>query len=483
MENIEPVPQTAWVLARDDISGKERNVLLPLVSYHFSDKHWEDGFRLDLRVRDYDAVFYEVGGVRIETQKEEIRESLMDYEAEILGQAGLDSEAYRIDQFQWDGGVYESDGVLCRNLTAIGRKMVADCTAVYGGEVSRNVFLNDSEGDEESGQIGDSGIDERYVTKNNVQPFFSLGITVPAAGICFVVLIAAMVLALIKNTRPYGMAAVMFMFFAGVVFSMHLLVKMGMDYADGRRMYSMVQDEAYGRGKNERQEGEAGGGREAGEGREAGGERDVDEERGAGGGRDSDAEKKTEGENPDGKFPLNEDALASINPEYQFWLAVPGTNIDYPVVRHEDNEYYLNHNFYQEQHITGCVFADSSAVPLAVDNTVLYGHNMKDGSMFAGLKQYGEEAFFRENPVIQIFYRGKWVECPVFSCQIRHQSDAGAYGTNFMEEEWLPYLEKMGAASLYETGITPGGDEKLITLSTCYGKDQYLIVQALLYGM
>ena len=485
MENIEPVPQTAWVLARDEISGKERNVLLPLVSYHFSDKHWEDGFRLDLKVRDYDAGFYEVGGVRIETQKEEIRESLMDYEAEILGQAGLDSEAYRIDQFQWNGGVYESDGVLCRNLTALGRKMVADCTAVYGGEVSRNAFLNDSKGDEESGQIGDSGIDERYVIKNNVQPFFSMGVTVPAAGICFVALIAAMVLAMIKNTRPYGMAAVMFMFFAGVVFSMHFLVKMGMDYADGRRIYGMVQDEAYGRG----QEGEAGEGREAGEereageGREAGEEREAGEGRGAGGGRNSDAEKKTDEESPDGKSPLNEEALASINPEYQFWLAVPGTNIDYPVVRHEDNEYYLNHNFYQEQHITGCVFADSSAVPLAVDNTVLYGHNMKDGSMFAGLKQYGEEAFFRENPVIQIFYRGKWVECPVFSCQIRHQSDAGAYGTNFMEEEWLPYLEKMGAASLYETGITPGGDEKLITLSTCYGKDQYLIVQALLRGM
>ena len=485
MENIEPVPQTAWVLARDEISGKERNVLLPLVSYHFSDKHWEDGFRLDLKVRDYDAGFYEVGGVRIETQKEEIRESLMDYETEILGQAGLDSEAYRIDQFQWNGGVYESDGVLCRNLTALGRKMVADCTAVYGGEVSRNAFLNDSKGDEESGQIGDSGIDERYVIKNNVQPFFSMGVTVPAAGICFVALIAAMVLAMIKNTRPYGMAAVMFMFFAGVVFSMHFLVKMGMDYADGRRIYGMVQDEAYGRG----QEGEAGEGREAGEereageGREAGEEREAGEGRGAGGGRNSDAEKKTDEESPDGKSPLNEEALASINPEYQFWLAVPGTNIDYPVVRHEDNEYYLNHNFYQEQHITGCVFADSSAVPLAVDNTVLYGHNMKDGSMFAGLKQYGEEAFFRENPVIQIFYRGKWVECPVFSCQIRHQSDAGAYGTNFMEEEWLPYLEKMGAASLYETGITPGGDEKLITLSTCYGKDQYLIVQALLRGM
>lgn len=163
MEDIEPVPQTAWILARDDISGKERNVLLPLVSYHFSDKHWEDGFRLDLTVADYDAGFYEVGRVRIEARKEDIRESLTSHETEILSQAGLDSEAYRIEQFQWNGEIYEKDGVLCRNLTAVGRKLVADCTAVYGGEISRSVFLDDIEGDDESGQIGYSGIDERYV--------------------------------------------------------------------------------------------------------------------------------------------------------------------------------------------------------------------------------------------------------------------------------------------------------------------------------
>ena len=472
MEDIEPVPQTAWISARDDISGKERNVLMPLVSYHFSDKHWEDGFRLDLTVTDYDAGFYEVGGVRIEAPREEIRESLMDYEVEILSQAGLNTEAYRIDQFQWNGDIYENKGVVCRNLTAVGRKVVADCTAVYGGEVSRNIFLDESKGDEESGQIGEPEINERNVIKNSVHPFFSMRIAVFAAGIWLVLLIAAMVLTMIKRTRPYGMAAAMLVFSAGVVFSLHFLVKTGMDYADGRRMYRMVQDEAYGRGKDERQEGGADGVRDADGVRNADGVRDADRE------KNSDAE-----ENPDKESALNEAALVSINPEYQFWLAVPGTGIDYPVVRHEDNEYYLNHNFYQEQHITGCVFADSSAVPLAVDNTVLYGHNMKDGSMFADLKKYSEEAFFRENPVIYIFYRGRWLECPVFSCQIRHQSDAGAYGTNFMEEEWLPYLEKMGAASLYETGIIPAGDEKLITLSTCYGRDQYLIVQALLNGV
>ena len=256
MEDIEPVPQTAWILARDDISGKERNVLLPLVSYHFSDKHWEDGFRLDLTVADYDAGFYEVGGVRIEARKEDIRESLTSHETEILSQAGLDSEAYRIEQFQWNGEIYEKDGVLCRNLTAVGRKLVADCTAVYGGEISRSVFLDDIEGDDESGQIGYSGIDERYVVKNSVRPLFS-GITAFVVGICSVVLIAAVALTMIKRTRPYGMAVAMFMFFAGVVFSLRFLVKTGLDYADGRRGYRMVQDEAYGREVKEIREGYA----------------------------------------------------------------------------------------------------------------------------------------------------------------------------------------------------------------------------------
>ena len=121
---------------------------------------------------DYDAGFYEVGGVRIEARKEDIRESLTSHETEILSQAGLDSEAYRIEQFQWNGEIYEKDGVLCRNLTAVGRKLVADCTAVYGGEISRSVFLDDIEGDDESGQIGYSGIDERYVVKNSVRPLF-----------------------------------------------------------------------------------------------------------------------------------------------------------------------------------------------------------------------------------------------------------------------------------------------------------------------
>ena len=103
---------------------------------------------------------------------------------------------------------------------------------------------------------------------------------------------------------------------------------------------------------------------------------------------------------------------------------------------------------------------------------------MKDGSMFAGLKQYRDKSFFQQNPFIRIFYNGRWRECPVFSCQIRSENDAGAYRTNLLKEEWTEYLEEMRQASIYDTGVIPGGEDRVITLSTCVNGNQRLILQA-----
>lgn len=179
---------------------------------------------------------------------------------------------------------------------------------------------------------------------------------------------------------------------------------------------------------------------------------------------------------------INEPELIVQNPGYKFWLSIPGTAIDYPVVQHEDNQYYLTHDFFMKEQINGSIFADCSSIPLAADNTVLYGHNMKDGSMFAGLKKYREKSFYLENPAVWIFYQGKWKECPIFSCQIRSENDAGAYKTNLLMEEWAGYLQEMKESSIYDTGITPEGNEKLVTLSTCINRKERLIIQALLSG-
>ncbi len=186
------------------------------------------------------------------------------------------------------------------------------------------------------------------------------------------------------------------------------------------------------------------------------------------------------GQNP--KEPLapfvNESWLKKINPDYRMWVSIPGTGINYPIVQYVDNQYYLNHNFYKEEHIGGCIFLDSSIQPLITDNTILYGHNMKDGSMFGTLKKYRDEAFYLEHPVVSIFYGGRWTNCPVFSCQLRSETDADPYRKDLLDTEWLPYLEEMRAASLYYINYPFTGGERIITLSTCYGSSQRLVIQA-----
>ncbi|MCC8028007.1 MAG: class B sortase [Clostridium sp.] len=186
--------------------------------------------------------------------------------------------------------------------------------------------------------------------------------------------------------------------------------------------------------------------------------------------------EKTEKEQEPG---IDSARLLELNSEFKFWLVVPGTGIDYPVVQHADNFYYLDHTFKKQENASGSLFADCSAIPLAADNTIIYGHNMKNGGMFADLKKYTDQEFYKKNPIIKIFFDGKWIECPIFSCQLRSENDASAYKFNLMEDEWNLYLEKMQSDSLYPTDKSLKNG-KIITLSTCYGSTQRLIVQAFL---
>ena len=476
MEAAEPVPQAAWVTAVDDRSGKEKKVLLPLTNYRFSDSRWEDGFELEATISDYGADRYDLNGTIMDALPTEDSEGMQkipseEWETKLLAQAGLERETYRIDGIQWKGEAYEKDGILCRDLKAVGRKRVADCMAVYGGSVNRSIFTEDPaengpDPDMTSEIYGGIGGD-REPGNRYPWPAVMTGVLLVSAGAVF----AGVKSGRVKSGRvKSGKMAftgkcitdtAAFLFLLGTLFSLIFLVRAGQVYAKGRQLYQDVQSIAYMRNENEAEDANP---------------EDANPE-------DAD----TEDANPDRSRPLsvkqpaiNEQALQAINPEYRFWLSVPGTGMEYPVVQHQDNQYYLNRGFNQEKHIAGSIFADCREIPLAADNTILYGHNMKDGSMFGGLKGYCEEDFYREHPFIRIFYRGKWQECPVYSCQLCHENDAGAYGMNLMKEEWLPYLGKMARASLYDTGITPKGDEKLITLSTCYGRDRRLIVQALI---
>ncbi len=151
----------------------------------------------------------------------------------------------------------------------------------------------------------------------------------------------------------------------------------------------------------------------------------------------------------------DENGLLQINPDYAGWLFIPGTEISYPVVYPENNYEYLNQTFEGKENACGCLFFEASYPPFSSENTVIYGHNMKSGEMFGTLKKYREEDFFRQNKTIYLWHEGQWS----------------------MYQVQMAYLTDRKDKSPYEAG-KEASEKMRLTLATCHGKEQRLIVQA-----
>jgi len=157
------------------------------------------------------------------------------------------------------------------------------------------------------------------------------------------------------------------------------------------------------------------------------------------------------------------------------WVKIDDTIIDYPVMQTVNNEYYLNHNFNQEEDRNGCIFMDYQCdVVKGCDNIILYGHHMKSGKMFGTLNKYSEEAYYEEHPIIQfdtIYEKGKYQVMYVFRSKVYSEEDVTFKYYQFInaasEMEFNSYLNEMAELSLYDTGITASYGDKLLTLSTC----------------
>lgn len=159
---------------------------------------------------------------------------------------------------------------------------------------------------------------------------------------------------------------------------------------------------------------------------------------------------------PGGPLSIDEEGLRSINPDYRFWIRIPGTEVDYPVVQHpDDREYYLARDFYGKESSAGSIFAEEGDLLKEGGNTVLYGHNRRDGSMFGGLKAFLDPAYRKEHPDLYLYYQGAWIRCPIRLAQVRPEEDKTLY-----QEE----------------------SSGRVTLSTCHGKGQRMILQADLPG-
>lgn len=143
--------------------------------------------------------------------------------------------------------------------------------------------------------------------------------------------------------------------------------------------------------------------------------------------------------------------------------------INYPVVRGSDNSYYLHHMYNGEYSINGSIFINSANNPyMRDDNTIIYGHNMDNGTMFGSISEYKDSSFGMENPYFYIYLPdGTMHKYQIFSV-VDAQDGTADYTYQFSnEEEYINYQKLMKGKGLYETSLKIDGSKKLVSLSTC----------------
>lgn len=162
------------------------------------------------------------------------------------------------------------------------------------------------------------------------------------------------------------------------------------------------------------------------------------------------------------------DALREINPDLVGWIYCPDTAINYPVVQGEDNDYYLTHLLDGTTNRNGTIFADAKNSSGFVDqNTILYGHHMKSGAMFAALEGYREQTYYDQHPVLYLLTPEEDYQLQVFSAYVTSATDE-VYTIQFDDEEnFQRWLGRQETRSDMNSDVSVTGADRVITLSTC----------------
>lgn len=182
------------------------------------------------------------------------------------------------------------------------------------------------------------------------------------------------------------------------------------------------------------------------------------------------------------KAPITVDfnSLRLKNPDVVGWIYIESIELSYPVMQGKDNEYYLTHTWDRQEVFAASIFMDYRNYPDFKDfNTIIYGHNMKDGTMFHNIQYCMEPEHYEKSPYIWILTPDGDYKYEIFSeYDTRYDSDTYTIfdGPGESLEE---YIRKMQEQSLWKTEIKLGKKEHILTLSTCNGADDLRrIVQA-----
>ena len=173
---------------------------------------------------------------------------------------------------------------------------------------------------------------------------------------------------------------------------------------------------------------------------------------------------------------LQVEELSKENSDIVGWIEIEGTNINYPVLQGEDNNFYMNRNFQKEESVYGSLFLDADFDwNNPSSNLLIYGHNIQDGSMFHNLLNYADEEYYKEHPNIRFTTAEEDATYEIiaaFRSRVYYKSEQDVFRYYYFvnpesKEEYDEFVENAKEASLYDTGKTAEYGDQLLTLSTC----------------
>lgn len=170
--------------------------------------------------------------------------------------------------------------------------------------------------------------------------------------------------------------------------------------------------------------------------------------------------------------------LKEINTQTVGWLKVNGTNIEYPVVQANDNNYYIKRNLNKEYNVGGWVFVDYKNKLDGTDkNIIIYGHNMKDNSMFGSLKNVLKEEWYNneENYIIDFITESEQQKYQVFSVYQIENEDY-YIDTEFYNDEFGEFIQTLKSRSIKDFNVDISSEDSILTLSTCANNNKYRVV-------
>lgn len=188
-------------------------------------------------------------------------------------------------------------------------------------------------------------------------------------------------------------------------------------------------------------------------------------------------------ERPEFPFEINAKfkPLLEMNDDVVGWLRIADTPVDYPVVKTDDNEYYLTHDVKKEENITGSIFMDyRNHIKGYNRNTILYSHSMKNGTMFGAVLRYESRWNFENKPIIEFDTLYGDEEWEIFSAY-KTDTSFDYIRTEFdSDEDFQAYLDSVKAKSLHRSDVEVTAQDRILTLSTCYHglKDGRFVIHA-----